>query len=65
MENLKTMLKAYCKGDRGAGYAICANSGSIHALEEFLGAENSMDLGGMDAAVNCALRALGSHYHVK
>lgn len=48
-------MKDFQNGDTGAGLAICQMSGSKHAVNEFLAAENASDQWGMDAAIQFAV----------
>ena len=57
--DIKSLMNDFQRGDTGAGLAICQMSGSKHAVNEFLAAENASDRWGMDSAVSFAVEFMG------
>ena len=55
---MNELIARFNAGDDSAGWQIVMQSGSVHAREEFLGAESAGDDFGMSSAVQVAIEAM-------
>lgn len=55
---MNELIARFNAGDDSAGWQIVMQSGSVHAREEFLGAESAGDDFGMSSAVQFAIDAM-------